>query len=356
MAALAEQSAATQREAALVSAVRLAVKEAAELRQKLSLLATSSLGAATARDGIELQVAGADEQHRSEESQPRNRSLVRPSQLVRLRHRASHDGSGGMGTVEGVGERSELVKSANASPDLTMDAARRIQAAWMRWRWRHQRYSAASRIAAYQRRRSARVAFYSIRIERLEARKIAAAAAAREAAAAAAAAAASAASVAAAAAAMAGAERQAEPPAVPTETTLEQQLGDQLAGGPLAGGRGVRGGRGGRCGRGVQVQAQAQPVVPIVLASAQLDAGAEATDEVQVVAAAVAPTRVQWRRVAPKAAQQHPCPFFARGCCQNGDGCSRSHDVGKKARPLPCEFFAQGRCRFGADCRFSHEL
>ena len=70
MAALAEQSAATQREAALVSAVRLAVKEAAELRQKLSLLATSSLGAATARDGIELQVAGADEQHRSEESQP----------------------------------------------------------------------------------------------------------------------------------------------------------------------------------------------------------------------------------------------------------------------------------------------
>ena len=101
----------------------------------------------------------------------------------------------------------------------------------------------------------------------------------------------------------------------------------------------------------------------MILTSAQLDAEANADAEIVVPAAALmcalapAPS-VQWRRVTPKAAQQLPCPFFARGFCQNGDACSRSHDGGKKprGRAVQCNFFAQGRCRYGSECQFSHVL
>lgn len=357
LAALAEQSAAIQRETALVAAVRLAVKEAAELRQKLSLVATSPLGATAVGARIASQAKRADEQGCSSESAA---SLSGAS--------ARNDGSGAGGrrcevrVAEGVSSHTELSRDS-ASLDGAMDAALRIQAAWVRWRWRQQRHEAASRIAAHQRRRAARLACRAIRMQHLEARKLAAAAAAREAAAAAleaAEAAATAATAATAAAAMAAAEEAlaakgaAEEASLPKRTAVS--TGDGLVRRPPSGGRGGRGGR------GVQVAEQV-PRTPMILTSAQLDAEANADAEIVVPAAALmcalapAPS-VQWRRVTPKAAQQLPCPFFARGFCQNGDACSRSHDGGKKprGRAVQCNFFAQGRCRYGSECQFSHVL
>ena len=238
-----------------------------------------------------------------------------------------------------------------------------------------QRLHAAIQIAAYQRGRIARTICARLHWQRWEAQRVAAAAedlaACKQAAAVA------------AAAATAAAEE-----ATVAAKTAQEAAEAAAAVAPTSEG-------GGAVAEPSVAELAAEPSVAD-LAVAELAVAEPVVAEPAAVArrAAAGPS-IRFQRVVPKAAQRQACPFFVRGYCMNGDKCARSHEAAivaqggvasvarerivprgsadgsalgrihrnfsqaacppQPSKPKICTFFAKGLCRYGLGCRFSHD-